>query len=305
MRLRRRCPPAPGSRGRRSSRGQLLRARARAPRSDRRRCSSRRFPGAGSRRALRRSRPGSSAAGETRSRACSCRPPAPSPQCAVTSVASMFSVIVSGRAPASHTRARAAARAARIRSSSCSSIDFSTRWVVVSDALAPNSRSWPAVGHQGRSRNRRRRRASPPRRAAPGQDRAPSAARASRPTPPTARRSARTDPTARPATRRPACDTSPSPSAVTSTVPRRAAGFTNRVSSWVGYRDFSNPDSHGPGGRSRDPSVSPTTRRFEVKLRPTRRARRGRPGRLGDHAGGPEGPARAAARIPRELRIVA
>src|SRR5271170_2881629 len=48
----------------------------------------------------------------------------------------------------------------------------------------------------------------------------------------------------------PACDTSPSPSAVTSTVPRRASGFTNWVSSWVACRDFSNPDSHGPGGRS-------------------------------------------------------
>jgi hypothetical protein len=53
----------------------------------------------------------------------------------------MFSVIVSGRAPASHTRARASARALRTRPSSAPSIDFSTRCVVVSDARAPNNRS--------------------------------------------------------------------------------------------------------------------------------------------------------------------
>ena len=57
-------------------------------------------------------------------------------------VASMFSVIDSRRAPASNARARVAARAARIRSLSCSSIVFSARCVVVS-ALAPNSRSCP------------------------------------------------------------------------------------------------------------------------------------------------------------------
>ena len=62
----------------------------------------------------------------------------------------------------------------------------------------------------------------------------------------------------------PACDTSPSPSAVTSTVLRRAAGFTNWVSSWVACRDFSNPDSHGPGGRSHDPT-SAHYRRFEAR----------------------------------------
>jgi hypothetical protein len=51
-----------------------------------------------------------------------------------TDVASMFNVIVSGRAPASHTRARAFARAARICPSSRSSTDLITRCVVVSDA---------------------------------------------------------------------------------------------------------------------------------------------------------------------------
>ena len=109
-----------------------------------------------------------------------------------------------------------------------------------------------------RSRNRRRQRASPRRRAAPAPDRAPSAAPASPPTPPTApavnpTRSANSTSNAAPA-----CDTSPSPSAVTSTVPRRASGFTNWVSSWVETRDFRNPDSHGPGGRSR-PRRQPAT----------------------------------------------
>src|SRR3954447_8354158 len=46
----------------------------------------------------------------------------------------------------------------------------------------------------------------------------------------------------------PACETNPSPSAVTSTVCKRAVGFTNWVSSWVEHRDVSNPDSHDPGG---------------------------------------------------------
>jgi hypothetical protein len=46
-------------------------------------------------------------------------------------------VIDAGRAPASHTRARASARAARTRPSSCSSIDFNTLCDVVSDALSP------------------------------------------------------------------------------------------------------------------------------------------------------------------------
>ena len=62
-------------------------------------------------------------------------------ECAVSNVASMFNVIDPGRAPASHARARALARAARIRLRSCSSIDLITRCVVVSDALAPNKRS--------------------------------------------------------------------------------------------------------------------------------------------------------------------
>ena len=64
----------------------------------------------------------------------------------------------------------------------------------------------------------------------------------------------------------PACETNPSPSAVTSTVPRRASGFTNWVSSWVACRDFSNPDPHGPGGRSPHPT-SARYRRFEVRWR--------------------------------------
>ncbi len=53
----------------------------------------------------------------------------------------MFNVIDSGRAPASHTRERATARAARTWASSCSSTDLITRCVVVSDARAPNNRS--------------------------------------------------------------------------------------------------------------------------------------------------------------------
>src|ERR1022692_617514 len=61
----------------------------------------------------------------------------------------------------------------------------------------------------------------------------------------------------------PACDTSPAPSDVTSTVSRRASGFTNWVSSWVGIRILSNPNSHGPGGRSQDPT-SAHYWRFEV-----------------------------------------
>ena len=48
---------------------------------------------------------------------------------------------------------------------------------------------------------------------------------------------------------RAACDTSPSPSAVTSTVPKRTAGFTNWVSSWVETAGVRNPHSHGPGGQ--------------------------------------------------------
>jgi hypothetical protein len=62
----------------------------------------------------------------------------------------------------------------------------------------------------------------------------------------------------------PACDTSPTPSAVTSTVSRRASAFTNWVSSWVAVEILSNPDSHGPGGRSRDPT-SARYRRFEAR----------------------------------------
>jgi hypothetical protein len=45
----------------------------------------------------------------------------------------------------------------------------------------------------------------------------------------------------------PACDTNPSPSAVTSTVCKRAVRFTTWVSSWVGIRDVSNPRFSRPG----------------------------------------------------------
>jgi hypothetical protein len=42
----------------------------------------------------------------------------------------------------------------------------------------------------------------------------------------------------------------PSPSAVTSTVCKRAVGLTNWVSSWVGIRDVSNPRFSRPGRTS-------------------------------------------------------
>ncbi len=60
---------------------------------------------------------------------------------------------------------------------------------------------------------------------------------------------------------------SPTPSAVTSTVPRRAFGFTNWVSSWAGIGTLSNPDSHGPGGCSQNPT-SACYRRFGARSCP-------------------------------------
>jgi len=45
--------------------------------------------------------------------------------------------------PASHARERATARVARAQASSCSSTDYITGCVVVSDPRVPNNRSWP------------------------------------------------------------------------------------------------------------------------------------------------------------------
>ncbi len=58
----------------------------------------------------------------------------------------------------------------------------------------------------------------------------------------------------------PACDTNPSPSAVTSTVPSVVVRFTISVSSRVAVKVLSNPDSHGPGGRSRSFRSAPYRR---------------------------------------------
>ena len=101
-----------------------------------------------------------------------------------------FGVVDSGRAPAVQTRARAAARAVRMRSS------YGSR------STSARGASWfPTRAHRTgapaphtppcRSRSRRRRPASPPRPRALAPDRAPSDAPASQPTPPTAPRSAR------------------------------------------------------------------------------------------------------------------
>jgi len=49
--------------------------------------------------------------------------------------------------------------------------------------------------------------------------------------------------------RHPACDTSLSPSAVTSTVPSSVVSFTRLGSSWIEVKVLSNPHSHSPAGR--------------------------------------------------------
>ncbi len=50
---------------------------------------------------------------------------------------------MAGRAPASHARARAAARVRRTLTRTVSSTAFKVRCVVVCDATGPNRRSWP------------------------------------------------------------------------------------------------------------------------------------------------------------------